>query len=110
MAPKAKRQRMIVFEITTPSALPVGDQVFVSGDHPVLGQWRADGLPLTRMDERLWTGSAMVPIGVPVSFKVTRGSWETEAVDAEGNVPPNTEVPAEGTPCVKVQVERWKDG
>ena len=44
MAAKARGEtRQVTFEITTKTPLPVGEQVFVTGNHDSLGNWAAVG-------------------------------------------------------------------
>jgi hypothetical protein len=102
--------RMVTFEITTFRPLPVGQQVFISGNIDVLGHWKADGFPLTRLDDNLWSGYAVVPDNTPVEFKITRGTWTSE--EAESNRiarKENLTLPARGTTTFKHIVNGWID-
>ena len=103
------RDRMVIFEVLTTKALPVGQQVFIAGEHPGLGNWRPDGFPLTRMDDLIWSASAVVDGAEPVAFKITRGSWRTEAVNPDGSIPGNLTVDPVNRPKISVRVERWRD-
>lgn len=103
-------ERTITFEITTPTSLPVGQQVFISGNIDMLGAWRPDGFPLTRMDDLLWTGYAVISSGTPIEFKITRGTWNTEEADAEGQVRThNQTLPEQGNVAYRHKVVRWID-
>ncbi len=104
-----KTQRTVLFEVRTAKPLPVGQQVFISGNQKMLGHWRADALPLTRMGENLWSGQALLPIGETIELKITRGSWDTEAVDAKGVVPGNLELRPGGDTTLRHTVVAWKD-
>ena len=37
--------RQVTFEVVTKTPLPVGEQVFVTGNQDSLGNWAPDGLP-----------------------------------------------------------------
>lgn len=104
-----KTQRTVQFEVKTLKPLPVGQQVFVSGTQRVLGNWRPDGVPLTRMGENVWAGHAILPVADAIEFKVTRGSWATEAVDDQGVVPGNHVIKAGGDTTFRVTVAAWRD-
>ncbi|MGH7581119.1 MAG: alpha/beta hydrolase-fold protein [Gemmatimonadales bacterium] len=75
--------------ITVIARVPSGTgKVYFSGSTPDLGPWQADA--------RLMAGSGRerrVRIAVPASttleYKFTLGSWEREALDSNGGVPPN---------------------
>lgn len=101
---------MVSFEITTAYPLPVGQQVFISGNIDMLGNWEADGLPLTRMDDNVWTSRVPMPGGVDLEFKITKGSWSTEEIDEKGRPLKNNHVLPRGEAAsFKHTVLRWKD-
>jgi enterochelin esterase-like enzyme len=63
--------------------------VWISGNHPALGGWNpAEALPL-EFDGVFHCGEIEAETGTRLEYKITRGSWEMEEVDAYGNVPPN---------------------
>jgi predicted alpha/beta superfamily hydrolase len=104
-----QRSRLIKFEIRTTTPLPVGDQVFVCGNQEGLGDWKPEGLPLTRLSDDLWAGMAVCSAGEPLEFKITRGAWETEEVGDDGAVPSNHRLEPGGDFVVQHTVARWKD-
>ena len=112
MAAKSKRKagRTVSFEIKTRKPLPIGEQVFVTGSVSMLGAWVPDGLPLTRMGDNVWFGSANVPSDAVIDYKVTRGSWHDEEVLEDGLAPPNATIRAGGDVTVRRTVFGWKDG
>jgi enterochelin esterase-like enzyme len=78
----------IRFQIVPPVDRP-DEPVFVTGSHPALGDWEpARGLRL-RWEPPFQVGEFDAETGVHFEYKVTRGHWESEAVDAYGNVRPN---------------------
>lgn len=90
MAPKKKssssssgKERMVTFEITTTRPLPVGQQVFISGNIDVLGHWQPDGFPLTRLDDNVWSGYAVIDLESQIEFKITRGTWSSEEAESD---------------------------
>ena len=90
--------------------LPVGEQVFVTGNHDLIGNWDPDGFPLTRTDDNVWSGSAVFPAGQTIEYKITRGSWDTEEALEDGTVPTaNKTVLADQDRQVRHEVARWKD-
>ncbi|MGD9612513.1 MAG: alpha/beta hydrolase-fold protein [Kiritimatiellia bacterium] len=100
--------RMLVV-VQTAISLGVGEQVFLTGSSDELGRWDVRAVPMTRMDDRRWEATVELRSADPVEFKVTRGSWETEEVDAQGKLMPNHVLrPAEENTAV-VRVAGWKD-
>lgn len=109
-APKnRKTQRTVTFEVKTVKPLSVGQQIFITGDAKMLGHWRPDGLPLTRMGENVWSGHAIVPVTETVEYKITRGSWDTEALGEDGVVPGNHVLRPGGDVAARHVVTTWKD-
>lgn len=74
---------MVTFEITTTRPLPVGQQVFISGNIDVLGHWQPDGFPLTRLDDNVWSGYAVIDLESQIEFKITRGTWSSEEAESD---------------------------
>ena len=100
--------RMLVV-VQTAISLGVGDQVFLTGSTEELGRWNVAALPMTRTDENRWEATLFLRAGDPVEFKVTRGTWETEEVDAQGKLMANhVFTPVEGG-TVALKVAGWKD-
>jgi enterochelin esterase-like enzyme len=86
-----------------------GEPVLVTGGHPLLGDWEpAKGLRL-ESDGPWLRAEIEVDEGTRLEFKFTRGTWQSEAVDAWGHVPPNGvhEVWLDST--VRSVIADWKD-
>ncbi|MFZ4776037.1 MAG: alpha/beta hydrolase-fold protein [Terrimicrobiaceae bacterium] len=85
------------------------DRAYVIGSHPELGDWNpATALPLTWKDPYL-EGEFEVEAGTPFEYKILRGSWEAEAVDAFGHVPGNYSHEAWLDTTLHHTVADWKD-
>lgn len=104
-----KKSRRVTFEVRTTRALSVGEQVFVTGNQEMLGKWRPDGYPLTRMADLAWQGTVAVPSDEALEYKVTRGSWDTEEVTASGIIPSDSKLKAGGDTVVRHTVAAWRD-
>jgi predicted alpha/beta superfamily hydrolase len=102
--------RQVTFEITAPEPLPEGGTVFITGGDPSLGNWAPDAVPLTRGTGGVWTVTRILPADGAVEFKVTRGSWDSEEILADGSVPPNHVLPPGGASnqTVRIEVRGWK--
>lgn len=98
----------IRFEILPPIDRP-GEPVFITGNAEALGNWKPErGLRLA-WDPPFHTGEIEAETGTHLEYKIVRGSWEKEAVDAYGDVPANIvhEVWLDGTR--HHTVADWKD-
>ena len=78
----------IRFRIVPPVDRP-SDHAYVIGSIPALGDWNpAKALPLRWVDPFL-EGEFEAETGSVFEYKIIRGSWQTEAVNAFGDVPDN---------------------
>ena len=83
--------------------------VFISGSSEVLGAWDpAKALRLT-WQPPFHIGEIESPTGSHFEYKITRGSWEREAVDAHGNVPGNLSHEVWLDATLQHIVADWKD-
>lgn len=92
-----------------PAELPTNATVYLSGNHPSLGNWNAAGVAMQRKTDGRWTKGVDVETGARIEFKVTLGSWGTEALDAKGAVPPNHVLDVTCGTGVLIRVARWKN-
>ncbi len=98
----------IRFRIVPPVDRPE-EPVFVTGNHPALGNWDpAAGLRL-RWNRPYQEGEIEIETGVALEYKFTRGSWESEAVDAYGHVPFNQAHEVWFDHTVHHTIADWKD-
>lgn len=105
----AEKTRRITFRVITAQPLAAGEQIFITGNDESLGNWAPDGLPLTRVQDNLWTGTATVPAQKTTEYKITRGDWDTEEALASNAVPPNKTVAPGKDVTVENTVARWRD-
>lgn len=89
--------------------LPGGSQLYIIGNHRFLGQWIRTGIPMAPQKDGTWLSSFCFPESTNVEFKFTRGSWESEAVNSEGKVPPNYSLRVEKDTTLNITIEDWKD-
>lgn len=102
--------KKVLFTVRTVGPLPMGQQVFISGGLPALGNWDADGLALTRMDDNCWSAQLQVPAGQQVAYKITRGSWSAEEVTRDDCVPADYSFVVQGEDVqIDHLVHHWKD-
>jgi len=78
----------IHFEILPPVRNPE-EPVSICGNLADLGGWDAERALTLQWRAPFHVGWIDVPEGALVEYKILRGSWETEAVSADGGIPPN---------------------
>lgn len=85
------------------------DRLYIAGDHPRLGQWRADGLPLTPLGGGEHHGQIDLPRTQMIEYKITRGTWETVERSLSGASIANRRLTADSGTLQLITVERWAD-
>ncbi|HWB43483.1 MAG TPA: alpha/beta fold hydrolase [Gemmatimonadales bacterium] len=88
-APRADHAGTVCCTATIRARVPAGTgKVYLSGDLPALGPWRADARLMsgTRRDRSV---RVTVPPGTALEYKFTLGSWDREALTTSGKLPAN---------------------
>lgn len=85
------------------------DAIFLSGSCEALGCWNPAKALGLKYEPPYHLGEIEIPTGSHFEYKITRGSWEREAVDAHGNIPSNLfhEVWLDAT--LQHTIADWKD-
>lgn len=101
----------VEFVVHVSADTPTNAKVFVAGSVPALGNWRPDGLPLTRQANSTYTAEVNLEPGQTIEFKITRGTWGTVEKNADGSDRPNhTATIDAATRKIEVTVARWANG
>lgn len=98
----------ITFKVVAQS-VPAGSKLFITGSHEKLGEWNPGAVALERQEDGSWTGTFAFEVGSRLEYKITRGSWETEAVSADGVVPGNSVLNVRSNETVRIVVANWND-
>ena len=83
--------------------------VYVTGDHSQLGLWNPGIIPLEHQGNDNWRKTFLYPQGRVLNFKLTRGSWDSEAVDTQGDPLENFHFKVESDSTIQIVIEGWKD-
>jgi pimeloyl-ACP methyl ester carboxylesterase len=97
----------ITIEVESPDLDPAAT-VYVVGNHPALGDWEPGAAPLTRVKDGLWSRTITLPYGTRVEYKITLGSWTTEALDEQGHPFPNFTLAATRSRTLHYKITNWQ--
>lgn len=100
--------RKIVIQIFCKD-LPDSSKIFITGDHKLLSNWDPGKIALEKQNDGIWSKEFIFPEGSIISYKITRGSWEKEALDQNGNVPGNSTYEVKQDDTIMIHVDKWKD-
>lgn len=94
--------------LVTADTIAEGSAIHLSGNHEDLGAWDPGAVHLTLDTSGFWTGSLVFPLGTVLEYKLTLGSWESEAVDEAGLELPNSRLEVRSDTTVRIHVRRWR--
>ncbi|MEW6194813.1 MAG: carbohydrate-binding module family 20 domain-containing protein [Bacteroidota bacterium] len=89
--------------------LPDSSKIFITGDHQLLSNWNPGKIILEKQNDGVWFKEFAFPEGSIISYKITRGSWDKEALDQNGNVPGNSIYEVKQDDTIVIHVNKWKD-
>ncbi len=101
-------ERKITFDVTANSN-PDSCSVYISGDIEQLGFWNGHGIKLEKAQNGHWQCTIPFAEGTVFSYKITRGSWDKEALDSNGNVPGNSMFEVKNDDTIRATINMWKD-
>jgi predicted alpha/beta superfamily hydrolase len=103
------QEREFVVKVIAPGSTPRDAQLFITGNHLLLGEWDAGAVRMTQENDTLWSFRGHFPDDLLLEFKITRGSWNTEALYETASVPPNIMLTVKNDTVVTLHPIGWKD-
>ncbi len=85
------------------------DAVFIAGNHRHLGHWNPSRVPLKQISDGTFSLTLQFPKNTTLEYKFTRGSWATEAMNADSTLPANHHVVLKTDTTLLVTIHQWKD-
>lgn len=101
-------ERKVTFKVI-PAHIPDSAKVYITGNHPQLGEWDAGKVPLIKNTEENWSKTFLFEDGTRLEYKITRGMWKNEALNKVGRVPAYSTLEVKSDTLIIIEVESWKD-
>jgi serine phosphatase RsbU (regulator of sigma subunit) len=89
--------------------VPGSSPVHIVGNHAKLGKWDPEAICLEKQPDGTWAGTFLFETGTHLEYKITRGSWQTEAVNAAGVELPNAILEVRQDTTITISVANWRD-
>lgn len=83
--------------------------IFITGNTKEFGTWNPGLIKLSKFSDTEWKREFSFKKGRLLEYKFTKGSWETEAVDTNGNTPGNYRTVLNGDTTIRYTISAWKD-
>lgn len=84
------------------------DKVYIAGNNKQLGNWQPDSILLNNIDH-YWERTFNFAHNTSIEFKFTKGSWENEALDENGKIPPNHSLKVVKDTTLMFNISHWKN-
>lgn len=85
------------------------ESVFISGNKPEFGNWNPSQIKFNKLNDSTWLNKFKFEKSVNLEFKLTKGSWNNEALNSEGTVPPNYSLILNNDTTLIYNINNWKD-
>ena len=95
--------------IVTSENVPEQSTIYITGNHPLIGNWDPGKVSLTKKENNIWEREFSFPEGIHLEYKLTLGSWEQEALNEEGLLPVNSILVVFSDTTIFIDVKSWRD-
>ena len=85
------------------------ESVFIVGSDSLLGNWNPSAVKLVKVNDSTWTKSIKFKVGKNFEYKFTKGSWEKEALDADGFIPNNSIHKVIRDTVITLEIKKWRN-
>lgn len=85
-------------------------KVYIAGSTPRLGSWNPSAVAMESLGNRTWQISFVEAAPTSIEYKLTLGSWDTEATASDGSKMPNFSVNVVKDTVISLEVKRWSNG
>ena len=90
------------------SKLPPSSTIYITGNHEEIADWNPSAIALTHFQNNTWSKTFPVEEGSQLEYKFTLGSWETEALNEEGEVLSNFTYKVKCDTVLIIEINNWK--
>ncbi len=104
--PAANRSVTFVAILKGPA---VGEKAYLTGNNSELGNWNPSAVPMTRQSDTEWSVTIPFKDGEAIEYKITAGSWWTEALAENEDIYHNLRLKVKSDTVIYVQVYYWRN-
>jgi predicted alpha/beta superfamily hydrolase len=101
-------QNKITFNVFT-HGMDSSSSVYITGNNPELGNWDPPAIMLEKINDTTWSKAFYFNTGEALEFKFTKGSWETEALTNNNDIPPNTTFVVKNDTTLVYSIKNWRN-
>lgn len=98
----------VTVKVVAPQETPESSMIFIAGNKPALGDWNPGRVGMTKGPSS-WDFQFEVSKGEVIEFKITRGSWNNQAVYHQDEIPDNVRFTAAKDTIITINPLSWQD-
>jgi hypothetical protein len=98
--------KKVTFKVMAKS-VPENATLFIAGNHAVLRNWKADGLPLYMNPDSTWSRTVHFNEGTPLKYKLTLGAWGRQRALTDGTIPGDYDLVVLNDTTVVLEADAW---
>ena len=87
--------------------VPEQSTIYITGNHPLIGNWDPGKVSLTKKENNFWEKEFSLPKDFHLEYKFTLGSWERESLDLNGYVRSNALLDIKNDTIITICIEDW---
>ena len=97
----------VTITITVPKDTDEKATLYLAGSLKEVGEWKAQGVKLTRNDDGTYKFEKDLPKGQTLEFKINGGDWDTVEKGDHGQEVENHKIELDGDKDEKITVQGW---
>ena len=87
----------------------INQKIYLAGNCEKLGNWNPAAIPMDKQSDTIWTKSISFKEGDKIEYKITKGTWKSEAVNEDGWIFDNFKLNIINDTTIKTVIPKWKD-
>jgi len=95
--------------VVTADSLSPESNIYITGNDEQFGNWQPNAVQFDKIETGKWAKSFPFKLGKKLEFKITRGSWDTEALNSDASIPPNQILEVLNDTTIKIKIDLWAD-
>lgn len=99
----------ITFQVYPPEKVSKDYKIFIVGNRPELGNWNPGKVALSKNQNGFFEIAIDFTQNTKIEYKITRGSWDKEAIYEDGIVPENSKLHIFKDQNITIHVKNWRD-
>ena len=103
------QQKALTVRVVAPGSTPQNSQLYIAGNYSTIGGWDPGAIMMNRENGGVWSFQTSFDVGSRVEFKITRGSWGSEALFQPQTIPTNIVVIMKNDTTIVLRPTGWKD-